>query len=54
MTRLRRWLRYQRHLGRLISEHLDAGYRISAGTEQRYREQARAAAGYDSQEDAWR
>jgi hypothetical protein len=52
MTRLLRWLRYRRHLSRLISGHLDAGYRVSPETGQWYREQARAAAGYDSQEDA--
>jgi hypothetical protein len=47
MTRLRRWLRYQREFGRLVGAHLDGGYSLSAGTERRYREQARRAAGYD-------
>jgi hypothetical protein len=52
MTRLRRWLRCRREFTRLVSDHLAAGYRVSASAEQLYREKARAAAGYDSQEDA--
>jgi hypothetical protein len=52
MTRLRRWLRSRRHLGRLTGAHIDTGYHLSEATEQQYREDARRAAGYDSQEDA--
>jgi hypothetical protein len=48
LARLRRWGRYQRELNRLISERADAGYNVRTEHVERFREQARRAAGYET------
>ena len=46
IARFRRWRRYRRHLNRLIDERIDAGYNVSGVIEERFRAEARRAAGY--------
>lgn len=44
---VRRWLAYTRHLDNLVNAHVVTGYKLTAATHERYREQARERAAYE-------